>query len=90
LTLFHPFLPKKFETVWNALSKFKYPQWQVPLDEAILEFDAQRLPVKIQIAEKAIHDRLQALTLEGHDLPERQALTDAQATLEVLRRRERK
>ena len=42
------------ETAWKALSEFKYPQWQVPLDEAILEFDPQRLHVKMQIAEKAI------------------------------------
>jgi len=78
------------ETAWKALSEFKYPLWQVPLDEAILEFDAQRLRVKMQIAEKAIRDRLQALAFESHDLPEWQALTDALATLEILKRRERK
>ena len=64
----------------------RYPQWQVLLDEAILEFDAQRLFAKVRTAERVIHDRLHELTSETHDFRERQALTDALATLEALKR----
>ena len=58
----------------------------MPLREAILEFDAERLSVKVQTAEKAIRDRLQELTDEPHDFRERQALADGLATLEILNR----
>ena len=68
------------------MGELKYPEWQVPLDEAILEFDSARLPVKIQSAEKVIHDRLHELASETHDFRERQALMDALSTLEVLKR----
>jgi hypothetical protein len=70
--------------------QFRYPQWQVPLREAILEFDAERMSVKVQTAEKAIRDRLQVLGSENHDFHERQALTDGLATLEILKRRKRR
>jgi len=64
----------------------RYPLWQGPLRDAILEFDAERLAVKVQSAEKAILDRLGAVS-ESRDSRELQALTDALATLEILRRR---
>jgi hypothetical protein len=69
----------------NPSEFLKYPQWQVSLREAILEFDAQRLPAKVQRAEKAIHERLRALTCENRDFRERQALTDGLATLGILK-----
>jgi hypothetical protein len=65
----------------------EYPQWQAPLWDAILEFDPQRLSAKVQKAEKAIRDRLHELATSAVDLHERQALTDALATLEILKRR---
>ena len=67
------------------MSEFKYPHWQVPLREAILEFDRERLYEKVKAAEKAIHNRLQELTTETHDFAEQQALKDALATLEILK-----
>ena len=75
-------LLRREETV---LDQLKYPQWQQLLREAILEFDSDRLPAKVQRAEKAIYDRLHELPLETHDFDERQALTDGLATLEILR-----
>ena len=63
----------------------KYPQWQLSVREAILEFNAQRLPVKVRSAERAIQGRLHALTSGTHDSQERQALRDALATLEILK-----
>ena len=70
----------------GQLSGFKYPQWQVPLREAILEFDRERLSEKVQAAAKAIHNRLQELTTESHGFDEQQALLDGLATLEILKR----
>ena len=64
----------------------KYPQWQLSVREAILEFNAQRLSAKVRSAERAIQDRLHALASETHDFHERQALRDALATLEILKR----
>jgi hypothetical protein len=66
--------------------QFKYPQWQVPLWEAILEFDAKRLSTKVLRAEKTIHDRLQVLALESDHVGEGQALKDGLATLQILKR----
>jgi len=63
----------------------RYPLWQEPLRDAILEFNSQRLSLKVQRAGKVIRDRLRELRLEGNDSHEWQALTDALATLEVLR-----
>ena len=62
----------------------RYPQWQKPLLEAILEFDAKRLSVKVQDLEKVMHDRLNALS-GSHDFLEREALTDGLATLKILK-----
>jgi hypothetical protein len=68
------------------MGALKYPEWQEALDEAVLEFDSERLSVKVQSAEKVIRDRLHKLASETNDFRERQALTDALATLEVLKR----
>ena len=73
----------------------KFPAWQVPLQEAILEFDRDTLQQRIQQVESLIHDRLQQMT--GHDREtnaaktsdhylEQMALYDA---LRILRRLER-
>jgi hypothetical protein len=83
--------PKQRACRQERLSEdLKYPQWQMPLREAILEFDAERLSNKVQAAEKAIDTRLRGLTAENHDFQERQALKDALATLEILRRQTRR
>ena len=42
-------------------SELKYPQWQLPYREAILEVDRNRLPDKIQKAETIVRERLRAL-----------------------------
>ena len=66
-------------------SEAKYPQWQLPLRRAILEVDPSKLAEKVQKAETAVRERLQALEQHenGHD--ERQALSDAISTLKVLK-----
>ena len=62
-----------------------YPRWQKPLVDAILEFNPDILSVKVQQAEKLIHDRLHALQYGRGDCHELEALTDALATLEILK-----
>jgi hypothetical protein len=50
----------KEETMSDPL---KYPQWQLPARDGVLEFYRRRLPAKIRCAEQAIQERLHAL---GH------------------------
>jgi surfactin synthase thioesterase subunit len=54
----------------------KYPQWQESLAAAILEFDAQQLPGKLEKAEDAISQRFQELASEKDNEHELRALTD--------------
>jgi hypothetical protein len=67
--------------------KLKYPQWQEPLAAAILEFDAQQLPGKLQRAEDAIAKRFQELTSEQVNGAEFRALTDGLTLLRDIRKR---
>jgi hypothetical protein len=62
----------------------KYPKWQTPLVDAILEFNSERLSEKVLKLDRVIHNRLDAVS-GSHDFREREALTDALATLEILK-----
>jgi hypothetical protein len=64
----------------------KFPEWQVPLQDLILEYDRARLRDKMQRVEALISDRIQQLhnRIDGH--AEREALTDALAALRVFQR----
>ena len=42
----------------------KYPKWQEPLATAILEFNPQKLPAKLERAEEAIFNRIGELAFE--------------------------
>ena len=53
----------------------KYPKWQEPLATAILEFNPQQLPAKLQRAEEAIFNRIGELTFEK-DAKEGRLLSD--------------
>jgi len=66
-------------------SEVKYPQWQLPLQQAILEVDRNRLPDKIQKAETAVHERVRALEQRASGHEERLALSDAMSTLKALK-----
>jgi len=65
--------------------KLKYPQWQAPLQEAILEFDREKLAGKLQNAEALILERLKELHEGSDGRSEREAINDALATLRVLK-----
>ena len=62
-----------------------YPEWQSEYQAALLELDREKLLQRVQTAESAIFNRLQALSQSsGHDA-ERQAIADALANLRVLK-----
>jgi surfactin synthase thioesterase subunit len=65
----------------------KYPQWQAPLAAAILEFDVQQLPGKLQQAEDAISKRIQELTSEKDNEHELRALTDGLFLIRGIKKR---
>jgi hypothetical protein len=66
--------------------ELKYPQWQQLLQEALIEFDPQKMRVKMQKAEAAIYDRLQTLVDSEHPVEEREALSAGLSTLCTLKR----
>jgi hypothetical protein len=72
-----------FEEKGNDL---KYPEWQEPLREALLELDKDRLKARVAAAETAIFKRLQTISRTADNQEERQAIEDGLANLRVLKR----
>jgi hypothetical protein len=68
------------------MSELKYPSWQTPLQETILEFDREKLAERIQEVETVVFERLQALSADTYHKDERQALSDAGSILRVLKK----
>jgi hypothetical protein len=64
----------------------KYPRWQGHLAAAILEFNPQRLPGKLQKAEEAIADRMQELSFTENNEQERRLLSDGLSIIQDLRK----
>jgi len=63
----------------NMNTELKYPQWQMPFEDALLD------PTKLLDIETVIRKRLHLITGRGH-LDEQQALTDALSTIRLLKR----
>jgi hypothetical protein len=68
--------------------KLKYPSWQTPLREAVLEADPKKLAKKIQEVEARISERLQAIASDADHQDERQAIAHAASILRVLKKEE--
>jgi hypothetical protein len=67
--------------------RLMFPEWQVPLQDLILEVDRAQLNEKMQRVEALIYDRLQQLHNEGDGhTAEREALNDAISVLRALKR----
>jgi hypothetical protein len=62
--------------------KLTYPQWQAPLQDAILERNLDELSAKIYRVETLIFQRLQQLQSSNDGAGERRAIANA---LELLR-----
>jgi hypothetical protein len=67
-------------------TQLRYPQWQEPLLQAVMETKPDSLMGKIQITETAISQRLRELDSNPASKEERVALSDAVSTLRVLKR----
>ena len=66
--------------------ELKFPEWQGPLQDLILEFDRQKLAEKIQEVETLIFKRQQRLSQAVGSQAEREALHDALNILRVIKR----
>jgi hypothetical protein len=70
-------------------SELKFPEWQEPLREAIVECDPKQLAEKTQKIETLIRERLQQLRTNGEARPasrsvEEQALLDALNVIRIV------
>ena len=70
----------------QPMDDLRYPEWQNPFREALLEIDREKLQRKMMKAEKAIFQRLQQLAGTSGSEAQRQAIEDALASLRVLKR----
>jgi hypothetical protein len=68
--------------------ELKYPSWQTPFREAILEADPEELAKKVQELEAAISKRLQVIASDADHEDERRAIADATSILRVLKKEE--
>jgi len=67
------------------MTDFKFPSWQKPYQEALIEFDPEILRKKIEATENAIFLRFQELAgMNGQSHGERVALNEALRALRAL------
>lgn len=66
------------------MTDLRYPQWQKPCEEALLECDPQKLQEKVMEAEHAIFLRLQELSTRTDHHEERLAIENAIPVLRTL------
>jgi hypothetical protein len=69
-------------------SELKYPSWQTPLRQALLEGNPEKLAKKIREVEVRISERLLEMAPDTDPQDERQAIVDAAAILRVLKKEE--
>ena len=67
-------------------AELKYPEWQAPLQDLILEFDREKLREKIQHVETLIFERFQQLSEGSDGHAELQAINDAMSVLRIIKR----
>jgi hypothetical protein len=63
----------------------KYPKWQKPYHEALIELDQGVLSTKIAAAEAAVSHCARELTTVAWDIDEHHALRDAMFSLHLLK-----
>ena len=64
----------------------RYPNWQKPVQEALVELDKNKLKERIASAERAISQRLEAIERSPTDRAEREAMQQALASLRVVKK----
>jgi hypothetical protein len=63
----------------------KFPQWQAPLQELILEFDPVELAEKVRAVEALLFARLQQLNHDTERRDEKIALQDALSIVRIMK-----
>jgi hypothetical protein len=71
------------------VSELRYPEWQKPYHDALLEPNPQKLVQRVSEAETAILSRLQEIRIGSDSRMEAQAIEDALNGLRVLKTRQR-
>jgi hypothetical protein len=71
----------------DSSDDLRYPDWQKPIQAAMLEFDPQQLHTRIATAEAAISARLAVLSEVSDSDAERLAIQDGVRLLRFLRER---
>jgi hypothetical protein len=66
------------------MSELKFPEWQTPYLQALVETDQRKLVGRVELAESAILMRLKTIQ-SGSDRAEKQAIEDALSGLSVLK-----
>jgi len=67
------------------MSELKFPEWQTPYVEALVETDQRKLVQRVDLAEMAILSRLEPIQ-SSSDRVEKQAIEDALNGLTILKR----
>ena len=67
------------------MSELRYPEWQKPYHEALLEPNLQKVAERVNEAERAILSRLQEIRVGSDNRMEAQAIEDALNGLRVLK-----
>jgi len=69
-----------------ADGELKFPKWQLPMQDLILEFDPIKLEEKTSAVEALLFDRLQQLDHGNGDRDEKIALQDALSIIRIMKR----
>jgi hypothetical protein len=67
-------------------SELKFPEWQAPLQDVLLEFNRAKLEQQVQRVEALITERIQQLPRSGNGLEERDAINHALSLLRMIKR----
>ena len=67
------------------MTELRYPEWQKPYHDALLEPNQQKLVQRVSEAETAILSRLQEIQIGSDSRMEAQAIEDALSGLRVLK-----
>jgi len=70
----------------QTVVNLRYPDWQKPYHDALVELDKDKLKVRVVAAEAAIFNRLQTMSSNSDSSGEMQAIEDALASLCYLKR----
>ena len=69
----------------SEIDELRYPEWQTPLQEVILEFDLENLQGKTLQAETSIVERLQELRQSTDSKDEKAAIRDGLSLLKSIK-----